>query len=107
MGYRYNKELDQWFVISDQMNFWHIDNSGTRKTYKKRTGYLPARSYNYQFALKRFAGDIKKALIFVKTHLLEDDQEKSPVYLHDYLSSKAGKDLADFHPAYSYSNIIK
>jgi len=97
----------EWEILSDEIPAWKRMSFGERKTHVKSPVYLPARTMNFQFALLKNGFNIKKAIEFVEREMFNDDAVRSPIYLHDYLCHKAGLDVSEHHPEYSYSRILK
>lgn len=95
-------------LISDSMEYWkpsHFEGKGAR--HFRGRGNLLARHMNFQFALMRCDFNFSAAIEFAKKHLFDDDVDRSPVYIHDWLSSKAGKDYGIRNSEFCYGKVLK
>ena len=112
-GHRWHDKNGLWSLISDKVEYWHLESpaSGVEsKKWKKRTGYLPIRDFNFQYALARFEYEkdgkvfqnIEKALDYAEKELFNLDG--TPVYLPDKLAIKAGKLTDEKH--FSYNKLL-
>lgn len=95
-------------LVADQIEYFkpsHFEGKGARHFRGK--GNILARQMNFQFALMRCDFNFSDAIEFAKKHLFNDDADRSPVYIHDWLASKAGKDSSFRHSEFCYGKVLK
>lgn len=105
-GNSWHSDTKTWSLKPDRLDYFQLDNPTSTvesKRWKRKSGELPFRHLNFQYALKVNQNDIVKALEFAKRELF--DYQGKPIYLHDYLCKRAGKYTDERQPDYSYSKM--
>lgn len=63
-GHEYIDEYNDWKLLSDEIEYWQLVNSGSsveEKKWGKKIGWLPVRDLNFQYALLKTVTETKDA----------------------------------------------
>lgn len=105
-GYRWDKENKSWVIISDEVEYYQLQNANATtdaNKWKKKKGWLSIRDLNFEYALYKTEGNLVAALRYAKDRLFGADGV--PVYLPDLLGVMDNIE-ADRKPR-GYNQILK
>lgn len=109
MVFAYDHHSKRWennATIFDDLDVWVPEMAGATRYVKRKTRVL-ARKNNFEYALMRSDFDFTKAIKFAKDYLFDDDVDHTPLYLHDFLAMKSGKDMGSRLVEFTYGRVLK